>query len=96
MMIWNRQPAAIIGIVVSCILAVVSVLTGEGVLSEALSGQITDGVNAAAQLIVLLAPLLTGLLIRTQVTPTAAPALPQGTTLTVVTPGDAPNRLTTV
>lgn len=92
MTIFGRNPAAWIGIIVSCILAVVSVLTGEGVISDAIAGNITDGVNAVAQILVLLAPLITGLLIRPTVTPVTSPALPQGTVVTVVTPGDAPNK----
>ena len=80
----------------SSILAVVSVLTGEGVIGDALAGQITDGVNAVAQLLVLLAPVITGLLIRTQVTPVTAPKLPQGTIVEVVTPGDRANLSTTL
>lgn len=86
-MIFGRQPAVWIGIIVSAVLAVVSVLTGQGVISDALAGRITDGVNALAQLLVLVAPLITGLLIRPTVTPTAAPALPAGTTVTVYQPG---------
>ena len=93
---WNRQPAAWIGIIVSCILAVLSVLTGEGVISDALSLQITDGVNAVAQLLVLLAPLITGLLIRGQVTPTAEPKLPAGTIVEVVTSDALPNQRVTL
>lgn len=96
MTILGREPAVWVGIIVSCVLAVVSVLTGEGVISDALSGQITDGVNAVAQLLVLLAPIITGILIRPQVTPTVAPSLPQGTTVTVVTPGDRANLSTTL
>ena len=82
----GRQPAAWIGIIVSCILAVVSVLLGEGVLSDVLAGQITDGVNAVAQLLLLFAPIITGLLIRRTVTPVAAPQLPAGSIVHVVTP----------
>lgn len=93
MTIFGRNPAAWIGIIVSCILAVLSVLTGEGVIGDALAGQITDGVNALAQLLVLLAPVITGLLIRPTVTPVADPKLPAGAIVTVETPGDLPNHV---
>ena len=93
---WDRQPSAWIGIIVSCILAVLSVLTGEGVISEAVNGQVTDGVNALAQLLVLFAPLITGLLIKGQVTPTAEPKLPAGTIVEVVTPDSMPNQRVTL
>lgn len=96
MTIFGRQPAFWIGLIVSCVLAVVGVLSGQGVLSDALKGQITDGVNAVAQLLVLLAPFITGLLIRPTVTPVSAPALPAGTNVTAITPGDAPNYQVTV
>jgi hypothetical protein len=66
---FGREPAVIIGIIVSSILAVVSVLLGEGVISDVLAGRITDGVNAIAQLLVILSPLITGILIRPRVTP---------------------------
>lgn len=87
MTIFGRNVAVWIGIIVSCVLAVVGVLTGQGVISDALAGRITDGVNALAQLAVLLAPAITGILIHPQVTPTSDPALPAGTTVTVYQPG---------
>jgi citrate lyase alpha subunit len=70
-MIFGREPAVWIGVIVSCILAVVGVLTGQGVISDALGGHITDATNALAQILVLVAPLVTGVLIRGQVTPVA-------------------------
>jgi uncharacterized membrane protein len=90
-MIFGRQPAFWIGLIVSLILGVVQNLTGSGLISDVRAGQVTDLVNAAAQLAVLLAPLIAGLLIRTQVTPTAAPSLPAGTTVTAITPEGSPN-----
>ncbi len=82
-MIWNREPAAIIGIVVSCVLAVVSVLSTNGVLSQAATGQITDATNALGQLLAIMAPIIASLLIRQQVTPTATPKLASGTVVEV-------------
>lgn len=86
----GREPAAWIGIIVTCILAVLSVLTGEGVISDALAGQITDAANAIAQLLVLFAPLITGLLIRPNVTSATNPKLPMGTPVLVQGTGDTP------
>jgi hypothetical protein len=94
-MIGGREPAAIIGIVVTVILGVVTTLAGEGVISDALQGRITDLVNAVAQLLVLLAPLITGLLIRPNVTPSAAPVLPAGQTVIVAGTGE-PAKVTPV
>ncbi len=95
-MIFGRQPAVWIGVIVSCILAVLGVLTGEGIVSDALAGQIGDVVAALSQILILLAPVITGLLIRPTVTPIAAPRLPQGATVTVVTPEGQPNFDTTL
>ena len=88
--IGGREPAVWVGIIVSCVLAVISVLSGEGVIGDALAGQITDGVNALAQIAVLLAPLITGLLIRPSVTPVSQPSLPVGTPVLVAGTGDTP------
>lgn len=78
-MIGGREPAFWIGLVVTIIVGLISTLTENGVISEALKGRIQDLTNAIAQLLVLLAPLIAGLLIRQQVTPVAAPSLPVGT-----------------
>lgn len=91
MIIFGRQPAFWIGLAVSLVLGAVQTLAGNGLISDALQGRITDLVNATAQLLTLLAPLAAGLLIRPTVTPIAAPALPAGTEVTVITPDDAPN-----
>ena len=95
-MVFGRQPAFWIGLIVSLVIAVVQTVSGSGLISEAQGGHITDAANAIGQLLVLIAPLITGILIHTQVTPIAAPSLPQGTTVTVITPGDAPNTTQTL
>jgi hypothetical protein len=91
MTIFGREPAFWIGVIVTLILGVLQTLTGNGLISEVAAGKATDIVNSTAQLLVLLAPLIAGIVIRTQVTPSSAPAVDQGTTVTVITPGDAPN-----
>jgi len=68
-MIFGREPAVWIGLIVTIILGALTTLVGEGVISDALAGSITDGVNAVAQLAVLFAPLIAGVLIRSQVSP---------------------------
>lgn len=83
MTILGRQPAFWIGLIVSAVLAVLSVFVEGGVVSDALAGEITDGANAVTQVTAILAPLITGLLIRSQVTPVAAPSLPKGTEVKV-------------
>lgn len=94
MTIFGREPAFWIGLIVTLILGVVSTLTQNGLISDVLAGEVTDIVNATAQLLVLLAPLIAGILIRGQVTPTSAPSLPQGTSVTVVMPGNTPDKST--
>ena len=96
MLINGREPAFWIGVVTSCVLAVVTTLMGQGVLSDALAGRLTDGVNAIAQLLTLLAPVIAALYIRQQVTPVAAPVLDKGTVVTVETPAGVPNEQVTV
>lgn len=60
----NREPAAIIGVVVTIVLGAVGTLVGEGIISDALGGRITDGVRSLSELATLLAPAIAGLLIR--------------------------------
>ena len=63
----NKEPALIIGTIVTILLAVVTTLSGNGFISDALAGKLTDLVNGAGQLILLLLPLITAALIRTRV-----------------------------
>jgi len=63
----NKEAAVLIGVVATIILNALATLAGEGIISEALQGQLTDGVNAGAQILVALAPLIAGLLTRFQV-----------------------------
>lgn len=81
--IFGRQPAFWIGLIVTIILGVIRTLAGEGLISEAAQGSITNAVEAAKELLLLLAPLLTGMLIKPTVTPTNAPVLKEGTSVTV-------------
>jgi len=71
---WGKEPAVIIGTIVTIVLAVVTTLDGNGFISDALAGKLTDLVNGGAQLLLLLLPLITAILIRTQVSPAAKTA----------------------
>jgi len=86
MVIFGRQPAFWVGLIVTLVAGALSTLVGEGVISDALAGDINDGLAAIAQLVILLSPLIAGLLIRPQVTPVVSPALPAGTAVTVTNP----------
>jgi hypothetical protein len=91
MTIFGRQPAFWIGLIVTLVLSAISTLTSNGLINEVVAGKATDLVNSTAQLLMLLAPLIAGLLIKSQVTPTAFPALDQGTQVEVITPEGQPN-----
>lgn len=56
--IFNKEPALIIGTVVTILVGAIATLSGNGFISDAAAGKATDLVNAAAQLLVLLAPLI--------------------------------------
>lgn len=73
MTILGREPAVVIGAIVSAILAAISALTEGGLVNEAFQGRVEDVGNAVLELGVILAPLITGLLIRPVVTPTGGP-----------------------
>ncbi len=47
----------------------VTTLNGNGFISDAAAGKLTDLANGAGQLVLLLLPLITSLIIRTQVSP---------------------------
>ena len=66
-MIFGRQPAFWIGLIVTLVLGALQTLAGEGLISEASKGQITSAVEALAQLLVLAGPLIAGLVIRQNV-----------------------------
>lgn len=69
MTILNREPARIIGLIVTIALGVVSTLYGEGIISDLQAGTVTDIVHGIAQLALLLSPLIAGELIRGRVSP---------------------------
>lgn len=88
----RTEPVRLVGIIATCILAVLSVLTGEGVISDALAGQITDGVEAVKELALILVPIIVTEIARKRSTSFAAPRVKEGTTVTVITPEGEPNR----
>lgn len=82
-MIFGREPAALIGSIVTVVGLILAAFVGQGFLSGAAAGRIKDIVVAGAQLVLALLPLITGLLIRQNVTPSAAPKLTAGTPVIV-------------
>ena len=92
----TREPVLIISTIVTILVGAIATLLGNGFLSDAVAGRATDIVNIIGQLLILAAPLIAGIIARNQVTPVAAPAIPAGTTVTVVQPGSTPNTTATV
>jgi hypothetical protein len=82
MILLGRQPAFWLGLIATIVVGIVQTLAGQGVVSEATSGKVVDMTQAAVNLLTLMAPLLAGLAIHTQVTPTIAPVLSVGTSVT--------------
>jgi ABC-type Fe3+-siderophore transport system permease subunit len=88
MTIFGREPVAWVGVIVALAIAIIQTLTGQGVLSDAVAGRAIDATNALAQVATIFIPVIIGIFATRQaVTPTAAPALPMGTTVTVYQPG---------
>lgn len=91
MKIFGREPAVWVGLIATIALAVISALAGQGFISEALSGKLTDMTNAAVGLAATLTPLITALVIRQGVTSVAEPKLPVGTPVLIDRPAGLPD-----
>ncbi len=79
----NKEPALIIGTIVTIIVGAIATLSGNGFISDVAAGKATDIVNSIAQLLVLLAPIIAAIVTRPNVTPVAKPTLPTGTVVNV-------------
>ena len=82
-MIYGRQIAYWVGLIVTLVIGAVSTLAGEGLISDALRGQVENAVQAIAQLLVLVSPLIAGAIIKPRVTPISDPRLAAGTEVQV-------------
>lgn len=67
MTLWNREPAVLIGVAVTIVLNAIATLNGEGLISDAAAGNVTDLVNGVSGLLLALLPLITAVLIRGRV-----------------------------
>ena len=65
--IFDKEPALIIGTVVTILVGAIATLSGNGFISDAAAGKATDIVNSIAQLLILLAPLIATAVTRGQV-----------------------------
>ena len=85
----TREPVLTAGVIVTALGALVAALNAFGVT------HVTDEqLRSLGGAIVALWPLL--LVIRQTVTPTSAPRIAEGTSVTVVTPADQPNKSVTL
>lgn len=96
MTIFGREPIAWIGIIAAVAIAVIQTLLGQGVISDVAAGKAIDLTTALGQVLTIIVPLVAALAGRTQVTPTVAPKLLQGTIVTVQTPPGQPDTKTTL
>jgi hypothetical protein len=94
--IFGKEPVVIIGVIASCVIAVIQVLSGQGIITDVIAGHVIDATKALTQILTILAPVIAAFLARPQVTPVANPTLPQGTVVNVVTPPASPNTTTTI
>lgn len=81
----GKEPVFWITLGATIIVGVITTLSGQGILSDAMAGKITDGLKALVQILTLLAPVIAGLIARKQVTPIAAPVLPMDTPVSTPT-----------
>ncbi len=65
--IFDKEPAVIIGTVLTIVVAAIATISGNGFISDAAAGKATDLANSIAQLLILLAPLIAGVITRQNV-----------------------------
>lgn len=66
---WEREPALVIGSLVTIAVNVIATLQGGGLISDVFAGRATDIVQTAGSFIVALLPLITAAIVRTKVSP---------------------------
>ena len=89
----KREPAVAIGVLAACILAVIQTLAGSGVIGTDVADTARRALDPSSGWAL---PIVVAIVTRFFVTPTAAPVVPKGTTVTVVTPPGEPNKTVTV
>ena len=66
---WQREPALVIGSLVTIAVNVVGVLLNEGAISDVVAGRATDLATTLGSFVVALLPIITAALIRPKVSP---------------------------
>lgn len=85
-MIFGREPARWIGVIVAIVVAVLRVLVGDDLISQDQADAAANAVSKVADVLLLLAPWITAELIRPNVTPAKEPRLESGTEVYVTAP----------
>lgn len=80
--IFGREPIAWIGIILVFVITIIQTALGQGLISDALAGQVTNGANSLAETLIAFLPLILNIYGRSKVTPVAAPVLPLGAPVT--------------
>ncbi len=65
--IWGKEPALIVGTIVTILGFIIATLSGNGFISDAAAGKATDAVNIGQQLVIFFLPLITAIATRQQV-----------------------------
>lgn len=66
---WQREPALVIGSLVTIAVNIVATLQGGGLISDVFAGRATDLLTTLGSFVVALLPLITAALIRPKVSP---------------------------
>lgn len=93
---FGREPARWVGLILTLLVAVLRVLVGDQLISQDQADAVANAAQKVADVVLLLLPLIATEGARRFVTPTAAPAIPEGTRVTVITPPDEPNAVVTL
>lgn len=89
----KRNPVLVIGILAAAIIAGVQQAVGSGVLGADVADTVVKALSPDGGWLI---PIILAIVTRFFVTPVAAPALPVGTEVTVITPAGQPNTSATL
>lgn len=89
----KREPVLIVGALFAAGYAILSSLAGSGVIGQDIADTIGKAINPEGGWLL---PIIAALITRFFTTPAYAPAVKEGTEVTVVTPAGEPNRSVTV
>lgn len=85
-MIFGREPARWIGLIVTLVVAILRVLVGDDLISQDNADAVANAVQKIADVALIFAPMIAAELIRPNVTPSKEPRLEAGTEVYVTSP----------